>query len=279
MKENISNSLLTICYRHKSFCIYFLAVCTVSFVLGCKAKKPLAVRKPVADTTVAVKAVDTKLLKINAIKSAQTAFNTFSGKARTKLTISGETNDVTLNIRILHDKKIWVSITAIAGIEAARVVITPDSIMLINRLQDLYIRQPFGYINKYAGDQVNYQMIESMLIGNAIPQALTESSDIKPDGMNTVLSGNLGELSYKLILGADNKLNQFFLANSDGSESVQVTNGALLQVGPHVLPSQIDVSSTVKSKKIQVNLHYVKEEFDQPLEMPFSIPSRYKPAE
>jgi len=45
------------------------------------------------------------------------------------------------------------------------------------------------------------------------------------------------------------------------------------------MPSEIDMSSVVKSKKILVNLHYVKEEFDQPLEFPFTIPARYTPGE
>src|ERR1700733_13893866 len=174
MKENTLNRPLTVSYHRKAFRTYILAVCCLLFLFSCKAKKPLAVRKPVADTTAVVKAVDPKLLKLNAIKLAQTVFNTFSGKARTKLTINGETNDVTLNIRIQRDKKIWVSITAIAGIEAARAIITPDSIMLINRLQDLYVRQPFSYVNKYAGSQVNYKMIESVLVGNAIPETLNE---------------------------------------------------------------------------------------------------------
>ena len=145
MKENISNRSPTFFYRciqKTFFTLYILAVCCLLFLLSCKAKKPLAVRKPMADTTASVKAADPRLLKINAIKSAQTVFNTFSGKARTKLTINGETNDVTLNIRIMRDKKIWVSITAIAGIEAARAIITPDSIMLINRLQ--------GFVRKAA---------------------------------------------------------------------------------------------------------------------------------
>jgi hypothetical protein len=279
MKENTSNSPFTISCRRNAFCAYTLVVCCGLFLFSCKAKKPLAVRKPVADTTTVAKAIDPKVLKINAIKSAQTSFNTFSGKARTKLTISGETNDVTLNIRLMRDKKIWVSITAIAGIEAARALITPDSILLINRLQDLYVKQPFSYINKVAGSQVNYKMIESILVGNAIPETLKESSDIKPDGPNTVLTGNLAELIYKLVLGADNKLNQFNLANQDGSESVQVTNSVFVQVGTRVMPSQIDMASTVKSKKIQVNLHYIKEDFDLPLEFPFSIPARYSPAE
>jgi hypothetical protein len=279
MKENTSNRVFNIFYPRKAFCMQIFAVCCLLLLFSCKAKKPLAVRKPVADTTVVVKTVDLKLLKINSIKAAQTVFNTFSGKARTKLDINGETNDVTLNIRIQRDKKIWVSITAIAGIEAARAVITPDSIMLINRLQSLYIRQPFSYINKYAGSQVNYKMIESILIGNAIPDFLTESSDIQPAGSNTTLTGDLSGLMYKLILEADNKVNQFNVASADGSQTIQVTNGIFIQVGPRAMPSQIDMASVVKGKKIQVNLHYIKEDFDVPVDLPFSIPARYNPAE
>lgn len=279
MKENTSNRSFTIFYRRKAVCMQILAICCLSVLFSCKAKKPLATRKPMADTTNAVKTVDPKLLKINLIKSAQTVFNTFSGKARTKLIINGESNDVTLNIRIQRDKKIWVSITAIAGIEAARTVITPDSIMLINRLQNLYIKQPFSYLNKYTGSQVNYKTIESVLLGNALPEALNENSDIQPDGANTVLTGNLSGLIYKLVLGSDNKVNQMILTNQAEGQSMQVSNGVFVQVGTRVLPSQIDLSSVVKTKKIQVNLHYIKEDFDLPLEFPFSIPARYTPAE
>ncbi|HZY39077.1 MAG TPA: DUF4292 domain-containing protein [Mucilaginibacter sp.] len=279
MKENTSNNSFTISYHQKAFCTLVLAICCLLLSFSCKTKKPLAARKPAADTTVAVKAVDLKLLKINAIKSAQTVFNTFSGKARTKLTINGEANDVTLNIRVLHDKKIWVSITAIAGLEAARAVITPDSIMIINRLQNMYVKQPFSYVNKYAGSQVNYKTIESVLVGNALPEALNESSDIQPDGVNTVLTGNLSGLIYKLVLGSDNKVNQLNLSNPDEGQSMLVTNSVFVQVGSRVLPSVIDMASVVKNKKIQVNLHYIKEDFDLTLDFPFTIPARYTPAE
>ena len=127
---------------------------------------------------------------------------------------------------------------------------------------------------------MNYKMIESVLVGNAIPEALNVNSNIQPAGANTILTGNLSELIYKLTLGADNKLNQFYLDNPDGSESMQVTNSVFVQVGARVLPSQIEMASTVKSKNIQVNLRYVKEDFfDLPLEFPFSIPARYTPME
>jgi len=216
--------------------------------------------------------------KLAAIKAQQVNFNTFSGKAKTSLDINGNSNDVTLNIRINKGKKIWVSITAILGVEVARAVITPDSILLINRLEGVYMKKPFSYVYAYASKQVNYKTLESLLIGNAIPELLTEKSEFVTTSSTTTLSGSLDDLLYKLIVGADNKVTQTNLNNQNEGQSLQVANNAFIQANNRILPSQIDIASVVKDKKIHVNLHYTKVDFDQQLEYPFSIPDRYEPA-
>ena len=267
MKENTLNKLL-------------IAVCLLAMV-SCKARKQLIVNR-VADTTVTKAPVDKglneKAAKINAISAKQLNFITFSAKARTKINLNGSSNDVTLNIRISSGQKIWVSITAIAGIEVARALITPDSVMLINRLQSVYIRKPFSYINGFAGKQVNYKTLESLLIGNAIPELLNERGDLKMEGGNTVLSGDLQGVLFRLIVGPDMKVTQTNLDNQSAGQSLTVTNNTFIQATNRVVPSQIDIASVVKDKKIQLNLHYVKVDFDQRLDFPFSIPGRYTPA-
>jgi len=264
MRENIPNKIL-----------WLAAVCFLPLMFSCKAKK-LAIVKQATTTDSAVKPVDTKKNKLDAIRAAQTTFNTFSGKARTVLNINGSSNDVTLNIRIKRDQKIWISITAIAGIEAARILITPDSILIINRLQSIYVKQPFSYINSVAGNQVNYKTIESLLIGNAIPELLNENADFKTSADSTMLTGNLQDLAYKLIVDTGMRVTQTNLSDQNAAQSLQVTNRTFIQAGAREIPSQIDITSSVKDKKIQVNLHYVKTDFDLPLEYPFSIPARYK---
>lgn len=216
--------------------------------------------------------------KLAAIKAQQINFSTFSGKAKTSLDINGNSNDVTLNIRINKGKKIWVSITAILGVEVARAVITPDSILLINRLEGVYLKKPFSYVYAYASRQVNYKTLESLLIGNAIPELLTEKADFTTSNGNTTLSGTLDDLLYKLIVGADNKVTQTNLNNQSEGQSLQVANNTFIQANNRILPSQIDIASVVKDKKVHVNLHYTKVDFDQQLEYPFSIPDRYEPA-
>jgi len=279
MKRNTSNNIVHIRGFNSAGYVKLAAICCLLFVFSCKSRKPLVVKRVAADTVSAIKPVNTKAAKLVAIKAKQTSFNTFSGKASTKLDINGNSNNVTLNIRIQRDHKIWVSITAIAGIEVARAQITPDSIFLVNRLQSVYVRKPFSYVNKYAGKQVNYKTLESLLIGNAIPELLTENADFTPGAGNLTLNGSLTDVLYKLILGPDLKVTQTNLSNQAAGQTLQVVNGAFIQATNKIIPSQIDISSAVKDKKIQVNLHYTKADFDQPLEFPFNIPSRYSPAE
>jgi hypothetical protein len=278
MKESTSNNILYINrnrFKTHSY-IKLIAICLPLLIVSCKAKKQLLVKKVAVDTVAAT--VDAKKVKLDAIRAAQTNFDSFSGKARTKLDISGSSNDVTLNIRIKRDQKIWISITAIAGIEVARALITPDSILVINRLQSVYIKKPFSYINTFAGNQVNYKTIESLLIGNAIPELLNENADLQTNTDNITLSGNLQDLVYKLIIGPGMKVTQTNLSDQNAGQSLLATNNTFIQSGTRVIPSQIDITTLVKDKKIQVNLHYIKSDFDQQLEFPFTIPARYQEA-
>ncbi|MBL4677893.1 MAG: DUF4292 domain-containing protein [Mucilaginibacter sp.] len=264
MRRNILNSVAVIC------CVVVLA--------ACKSKKLTQVNRPTtADSAAAAKA-STVRQKLAAIRSSQVTFNTFSGKAKTKLDINGNSNDVTLNIRINRDQKIWISITGFAGIEGARAQITPDSIQVINRLQSLYLKKPFSYIQQFAGRQVNFKTVQALLVGNAIPETLNEQADITADGNNTVINGALQDVVYKLLLGADLKVTQTNLSNHMAGQTMQVANNVFIKENNRVIPSQIDISSTAGDKRIKANLRYATVEFDKPLEYPFSIPKSYEPA-
>jgi hypothetical protein len=261
MKKNILNKLLIIS-------------CVLAIV-SCKAHKQVVASHRLVDTA-SVSVANTN--KLNAIRQSQTNFNTFSAKARTQLDINGSSNDVTLNIRISKGQKIWVSVTAIAGIEVARALITPDSLLVINKLQGVYFKKPFNYIYKYTSSQIDYSSLEALLVGNAIPQLLNENTKLQADSGRVKLSGNLQELFYSLLVGPDMKVNQTELSNQSEGQSVQVGNSAFIQVANRVVPSQINIASTVKTKKMQVNLHYIKVDFDLPLQYPFSISSSYSAA-
>ncbi|OOQ58460.1 DUF4292 domain-containing protein [Mucilaginibacter pedocola] len=246
---------------------------------SCKSKKLVEVQRPTKDSTATVKP-NNVAEKLAVIRSKQITFNTFSGKAKAKLAVNGDENDCTLNIRINRDQKIWISITAIAGLEVARALITPDSIQVVNRFQNIYLKKPFSYVHRYAGSQVNFKTIQSLLLGNAIGELLNPSAKLSPEGTNTLVAGNLqGAIVYKLLLGPDLRVTQTNLVNQDAGQSLEVTNRVFTQAGDRMLPSQIDINSTAPRNKVVANLRYTQLEFDKVLEYPFSIPKSYQPAD
>jgi len=277
MKRNISSKLLVL-------------LCVLAMV-SCKAKKKLVATPPPTSTTTttatvaaapSVAPVPKKSYLTDAVRSAQLGFNTFSGKATTKLDINGDKNDATLNIRIAQGKKIWVSVTVslVVTVEVARAVITPDSIMMIDKLHGQYLRKPFSYLYQFANDKVNYQMLESILIGNAQAIILNDkNASSQQEAGGTLISGTLEDLVYKLMLNPDMKPAQLNISNHNAGQSLQVTNSDFTLVSGKKVPAQIDIQSSAGNKNVHLNLKYTKIDLDQPLDYPFSIPEKYKPAD
>ncbi|RYY29702.1 MAG: DUF4292 domain-containing protein [Sphingobacteriaceae bacterium] len=256
----------------------FLAIAFLLLVFGCRAKKQLvSVNQPVvaaADSS-AAKTDDGKSAQIKRIQGQQINFDTFSGKARTHLEIDGKAYDVTMNIRIQKNKQIWVSITAIAGIEVARAVITPDSIKIINKLQSVYLKKPFSYVYQYTGRQVNYRTVESLVVGNAVPDFISPEAEITANGTNTVFTGILNELNYQTTFSPGLKVINLKLSNQKAAQKLDVNNSSFIQADDRILPSVIGISSVSGQNSIKANLNYIKTEFNQQLDLPFNEPKGY----
>lgn len=101
-------------------------------------------------------------LEINEFK-----FETLSAKANITFTDEKETS-FKANLRIKKDSAIWMSITPALGIEMARVLITKDSVLFMDRIHNKYFVGDFAYLNKMFDVDMDYNMLEALLVGNSI---------------------------------------------------------------------------------------------------------------
>jgi len=105
---------------------------------------------------------------VKKLKSNEFQFETISAKAAVSVIDSiGKKKSFKTHVRIRKDSIIWMSITSFS-IEAARVAITKDSVKFINRLNKEYFIGDFSYINRIFGTDLDYQMLEALLIGNSL---------------------------------------------------------------------------------------------------------------
>lgn len=213
--------------------------------------------------------------KLAAVKSNEINFTTLSGKAKAALNISGNSNDVTMNIRMKNNEAIWVSITAIAGLEVARALITPDSVRVINRLENVYITKPFSYLYEFTNNKINFATLQSVLVGNTISGFITESTNVDLSGAQVELKSSIGSLIYELMLNDQNKVVQSNLTDSGAAQSLAVNYGDFQSIPQQAFPHSIVMKSQAKNKSINLDLKFTKVELNVPIEIPFRVPDRY----
>ena len=264
MKRSILNSLL------------FTTV--MLFAVGCRPKKVIvATPPPVINQEKPVAAVDKKPENLALLKSKDLVFNTLALKGKTSLDINGDEHDVTMNIRIKKDERIWVIVTAAGGIvEAARAMITPDSLFLINKLQKTYTKKPFSYIHSFTNKQVNFSLLQSVFSGNTIKDLMTEKSGLVQENGVWVLNGTSGNLAYRTLFNTLLKASETTLNDAKADQAFKVAYGKYTPINNALFPSTLQINSMAGAKKININIEFVKIESNIPLEFPFTVPKNFE---
>src|SRR4026208_2558948 len=126
----------------KSISLIVIAATCLINVIACRSTKTLHKTMEKKDSVVVSTPRDSHADSVafmqevyKAVQGHHISFNTFSGKIKVNFDDSrGKNNDFNAFIRIRKDSVIWVSINAALGIEAFRIMITPDSVKVLNKI-------------------------------------------------------------------------------------------------------------------------------------------------
>ena len=97
----------------------------------------------------------------------QLQFVSFSAKAKVEVSANGASQTFNASIDMEKDKFIGISLRML-GIEGARILITPDSIKIIDRVNQKYYPNDFNYIEKTFGLAIDFATLQNLITGNLI---------------------------------------------------------------------------------------------------------------
>ena len=220
-------------------------------------------------------------------------FEHLSLKASVQLYQKGKKTPFKANIRIRKDSLIWVSITPALGIEVARIMITRDSVKVLNRIDRNYFIGDYDYINKRFNIDLEFSTIQSILIGNAIDFETDEKVTLSIDKEKYYL-GNLKKRKVKkadekperiekqkeevVSLWVDQntfKVSNFIFSDLTANRFLKGRYEKFIAVDNQSLPS--DLKFDFQSEKpAKVNLQYSKVSLAGPLKFSFKISSKYE---
>ncbi len=88
--------------------------------------------------------------------------------SRGKITYKDPTQEFTspVDIRMKRDSVIWMSVKPMLGIEAARIMITKDSVLIIDRYNKNMMLFSFDSLSRKVNFPLDFKMVEAMMIGN-----------------------------------------------------------------------------------------------------------------
>lgn len=254
-------------------------ICVLAFMIvlaGCRAKKELLPASEVPKVMVPEIAPDlTKKNKLDAVKEMNTVFKTLSIKAKADLNMNNKSNDVNMNIRIRNNEAIWVSVTALAGLEVARALITADSVKVLNRLDNIYLKKPFSYIYEFTNERITFQTLQSVLVGNAMSEFISESTELNNDGENTLLKTVLASMNYNFTVDQQNKVLFTQLNDPSAGQELLVNYTNFISINQQMIPHSVVMNSKAKNKAVSLVLDYLKIDMDRNVDLPFRVPERF----
>ena len=266
----------------------FSLLCLIAAMASCFPAKKLAQAKPLPEMRAET--------LIDRMDSAAIRCRTLSAKIAANAEVNDKSQAFSINLRMRSDSVIWLSVSAL-GIEAARFLITRDSIKMLDRINSKYMMTDYSYLNNMLQIGVDFTMLQEMLLGNYFSylDAKKLRSSYVDDQLyilSTLRKGKLKrameekEFNKRIIQDVwldpesarivkmaidDNKMNKKLIVSRDGFSLAESESGIdTVSIAHHLafkLQAEQPASLDIQMSKVIVN---------KDLEFPFSIPDKYE---
>ncbi len=198
-----------------------------------------------------------------------------------KLGLQGEMDNTTFprlggQLRMQKDKAIWISANAFLGMEMVRLKITPDSIWMVNKMQDTYLAEPLPDLMRKIGLDLSFSDIQKILVGNV---SIINANDVKAlqkvgRGLYRIeKQGDAAKLERYDILSDLFKISN--AVRSSDKWKADLGFDDFITIGNQCIPSIINANFTGKSH-ISAVVTYSNMTLNDPKPMPLRIDENYE---
>lgn len=270
----------------KTFIFRYYVLIIILFVItaqiGCRVIKPVIYD----DRVYSGREIYEKIIDLEPDISTYSA-----GRITLNIVENDQKIDIRGSVRIKVDSAIMFSFNAFAGIEAARVLLTRDSVKILDRINNNYFIGDYKEAVKFFPVPMTYEIIQSLFLAN--PEKLVSkfeqfhSSDAEYRFINDEIAVlveteilSTGETGRD-ILGFKFD-HQFLTRNIEFYSSDKSVYGSLkfnnyFKLNDILLPDNISIYFISHNLPLMAELRINRIELGRDIKFPFSVPPRYKP--
>ena len=271
----------------KSITHFLIFLLLITSLIACRSTKKIQTVIAKKDTAqvVVVPSNDARADSLRFIRQAYNTiqkntinYKTFSAKVKVDFEgKDGKKNDFNAFIRLHKDSIMWISINAALGIEAFRVLITPDSVKMLNKIDRVIQLRSLNYLQEVAQIPLTFSELQDLIIGNPIYFDSSIVSYKKEEAGVSVIS--IGKL-FKHLLTVNpatyaiehSKLDD---VDTERARTADITYGGY-ERKDNILFSTFRKITVSEKSKLDIELQFKQFNFNEELSFPFTIPKNYK---
>ncbi len=275
---------------NKSFLLIIGVTC---LLYACRSAKNIQTAVAKIDTVAVVVAIPPNHAKDDSIAFIKKTysevmnnhinFTTFSGKIDLDYEdADGKKYNVNAHLRMYKDSVIWLSITAILGIEGLRVYITPDSVKLLDKQNKIYTPRSVSFLQEVTALPLDLSTLQDLLLGNPVFLDSTIISYSKA-GNTISLQSNGNFFKNLFTIGEMDKLMQ---SSKLDDLDIQRNRTCYLSYTDYENKAASDsyrinfstkrIIHVAEKKKLDIKLDFKQYNFNEKLSFPFTVPKNYK---
>lgn len=210
---------------------------------------------------------------------AEIDYNTISTKG--KIEFNGK--EVSAIFKIVKNEILQVSIRPVLGIEMARIDITPDKILFLDRFNKQYTEITFQEIQSSTGLDLNYYNLQSILTNKIFIQGKENlyMDDFKLFTYSTmpehyVLTFDKNEVAtYEFFIDSANKIDEVKVSNPVSNAVFLWNYAEFMKDDNYVYPTELIANLSYGKKKVQAKINYNKLSINTEFQVDQSVPSKY----
>ena len=187
---------------------------------------------------------------------------------------------LSLNIKTTRDSVIWCSVSGPLNIEFFRILLTNDSLFLIDRLNKNFYKKSIQDLKNYLNSSISISDIQSLLF--AKPDLTKKNSLITNTDTSIIITNKQKEKSSSYIIDRKNHklISVIFLdENLEKNNTFRLDYIEYKSVEEYVIPKQYKLllDAIIRSRKEQVlcKIHFSKISILEQQEFIFNIPDSY----
>lgn len=241
---------------------------------SCKRKRQI--QRPGADSTLVVPTENKLNFLLENMKAQLFDFDGISAKIKSEYTAQdGDNMSLTINMRAKKNQFIWFSISPGLGLEAARVLFTPDTIKVMDRLNKKYLITDYSFITRFTAAPISFSMLQNVLTGNP---AFVDSSNVQiiSDTLPsfTFMRTGINNLDHFMLVNRKYKNEKSELIEKARSQKVIISYGDYQLIDTTWFPFDADIEM-IGDKTVRMQLRYNNIVRQNDVEPSFNIPANY----